>query len=73
MKIWNDWRDKYAEIEPDLSEAHLERSRLEGTNLGEALLAGPNLKNLENLTREQIEFAITHNTTELPDYLRVVL
>jgi uncharacterized protein YjbI with pentapeptide repeats len=59
--------------EANLSAANLAGSRLEGTNLEEALLVCANLKNVENLTHEQIELAITDNTTELPYYLRATL
>ena len=66
-------------IEADLSRAHLERADLSGAylavadlseaDLTKANLCGVDLSETQGLTRDQIESAITDETTILPDYL----
>ena len=38
ITIWNAWREKYPDIQPDLSEADLSEAHLEGANLSKAHL-----------------------------------
>jgi len=65
-----------AHLDPtSLVEAHLEGARLEGASLKGADLCGADLRGVDlgltrDLTREQIESAITDETTVLPDYLK---
>jgi uncharacterized protein YjbI with pentapeptide repeats len=49
--------------------AHLSAADLHGADLSGAILVGADLCGAQNLTREQIESAITDATTILPDYL----
>ena len=54
----------------NLKGAHMRYAYLEGADLSEADLRGADLTNAVGLTREQIESAITDETTVLPDYLK---
>ncbi len=54
----------------DLSGAYLRGARLSRANLSEADLSRADLTEVEGLTREQIESAITDEDTILPDYLK---
>ncbi len=84
VAAWNEWRKKNPKIRPDLSGADLRGANLGGANLRgaylrEAILSaanfsladlrGVNLKEVKNLTREQLEKAQTDEKTILPDYL----
>lgn len=51
VKIWNEWREENADVNPDLSEAHLA-----GKNLTEANLLGVNLR-CANLNRAELRDA----------------
>jgi hypothetical protein len=53
-----------------LSEADLSEANLSGANLSEADLSGANLSISKNLTREQIDYAITDENTKLPNHLK---
>src|SRR5260370_12476285 len=44
IKIWNEWRKQYPEIQPNLSEAILNQSDLSEADLSEANLKGASLK-----------------------------
>ncbi len=49
VKTWNQWRNKHADVQPDLSEANLSNAdlsnaNLEGANLSEANLSEANLR-----------------------------
>ena len=52
--------------EADFRGANLSRANLERTNL-----SGANLRHAVNLTKEQIELAVTDEKTQLPNYLTV--
>lgn len=52
-----------------LTNAQLEGADFKGAHLNKAILNGVNLKGVRNLTRQQLEFAITDSTTQLPDNL----
>ena len=54
----------------DLSLANLSGANLSGANLPGANLSGANLSGAKGLTHEQIEIAITDESTMLPDYLK---
>jgi uncharacterized protein YjbI with pentapeptide repeats len=43
-KVWNQWRDEYPEIHPDMSRANLFMADLSGANLAAASLDGANLQ-----------------------------
>ncbi len=55
---------------PGLRPANLSEAILSGADLTRADLRGANLRDAVGLTREQIESAITDETTVLPDYLK---
>ena len=42
--VWNDWREKNKEIQPDLGRADLSRTNLRGIDLKGATLIGANLR-----------------------------
>jgi len=44
---WNSWRDKYSEVRPNLSEAHLSFAHLSGANLSGAILVDAYLSNAD--------------------------
>ncbi len=84
VAAWNEWRRRNPEIRPDLRRADLgganlsgaklfgadlSEANLRGANLSLADLRGVNLKEVKNLTREQLEKAQTDEKTILPDYL----
>ncbi len=74
VAAWNEWRRRNLEIRPDLSGAdlrgaYLREAILSEANLSLADLRGVNLKEVKNLTREQLEKAQTDEKTILPDYL----
>ena len=53
IEAWNQWRDEYPEIRPDLTEAHLLRADLIGAHLSGADLTDANLSHA-NLSRAHI-------------------
>jgi hypothetical protein len=54
----------------DLTGANLSGADLSAADLAEVNLRGADLSGAKGLTREQIESAITDETTKLPDYLK---
>ena len=53
----------------NLESANLIEADLSDTNISGANLKSANLTSAKNLTKEQIESAVTDDNTKLPDYL----
>ena len=55
--------------EADLTNAILRNANLRGANLKGTILRGADLRNVRNLTKDQLEEAVIDGHTLLPDYL----
>ncbi|MCL4552213.1 MAG: toll/interleukin-1 receptor domain-containing protein [Candidatus Marsarchaeota archaeon] len=55
--VWNQWRDKYPDIKPDLSEADLNGARFRGPQVGRTYGRGVNFSNA-NLTGAKLSRAL---------------
>ena len=75
VNVWNEWRKNSPDIRPDLRGAKLKGVNLQGAQLQEAnlrwgQLQGADLRDVEGLTKGQIESARIDDKTKLPDGLR---
>ena len=74
VSVWNEWRKNSPDIRPDLRGAELKGVNLQGAQLQEANLRwgqhqGADLRDVEGLTKGQIESARIDDKTKLPDGL----
>ena len=75
VNVWNEWRKNSPDIRSDLRGAKLKGVNLQGAQLQEAnlrwgQLQGADLRDVEGLTKGQIESARIDDKTKLPDGLR---